>query len=70
MKKFDLVTQDSEYELKIDEQTQIYQEIQKRLPIEGKGQNIGGEIYFNVPIDIPFNGKPDVVVFFSFLPLL
>jgi len=56
MKKYYLITNTDEYELEIDLDSGIYKELLKELPLEGIGMNIGGEIYFNVTNNIPFNG--------------
>ncbi len=56
MKKYYLITTTDEYKLEINLDSRIYKELLKELPVEGIGMNIGGEIYFNITNDIPFNG--------------
>lgn len=56
MKKYFLVTPTGEYDLEIDTQSGIYKALLEKLPLEGTGNNIGGEIYYNIPNDVPFNG--------------
>ena len=56
MKKIHLITNTNKYELEINLDSGIYKELLKELPVEGVGMNIGGEIYFNLTVDIPFNG--------------
>ena len=56
MEKYYLLTPTDEYEIEIYFNSDIYSELLKELPLEGTGNNIGGEIYFNISNDIPFNG--------------
>lgn len=56
MKKYFLVTPTDEYEIEVDFNSGIHNELLKGLPLEGIGNNIGGEIYFNISNDVPFNG--------------
>jgi len=50
-----LIVGSQEYQIAADENSGIYDEILNKTPITGEGVNIGGEIYFMVNIDIPFN---------------
>ena len=50
-----LIVGSQEYQIVPDENSGIYDEIFNKTPILGEGVNIGGEIYFMVNIDIPFN---------------
>ena len=56
-KNYYLVTDSQEYKLEIDEKTGIYKELLSHVPIIGEGKNIGGEIFYIIDVDIPFNGN-------------
>ena len=55
-KKYYLLIDKYKYEIKIDEQSTIAKEILNAMPIEGISKNIGGEIFYIIDIDIPFDG--------------
>lgn len=57
MSKYYLVTDTDEYQLDVELNNPISEELLKDLPIEGIGNNIGGEVYFNLSSDIPYNGN-------------
>ncbi|MBU1100091.1 MAG: hypothetical protein KKA84_06775 [Bacteroidetes bacterium] len=56
MTKYYLTTDSDEFELEIDLNNPISEALLKDLPLVGVGNNIGGEVYFNLSNDIPFNG--------------
>lgn len=55
-KKYYLFIDKYKYEIKIDENSTITKEILNSIPIEGISKNIGGEIFYIVDMDIPFDG--------------
>lgn len=57
MNKYLLVTENGELELELDNNSGITEALINELPLKGEGKNIGGEIFFNISTDIPFNGN-------------
>ncbi|MFT4968069.1 MAG: hypothetical protein ACI9CD_001091 [Candidatus Deianiraeaceae bacterium] len=45
------------FTIKIDSDSSFYNTIVNNLPITGKANNIGGEIFYSIDIDIPFDGS-------------
>lgn len=53
--KYFLVYGEKKFELGIDLNSGISNELLNDVPLQGKGNNLGGEVYFNIPNDILFN---------------
>lgn len=60
-KEYFLITERNEYKLLIDESSGIEKDLLANEPVKGEGKNIGGEIFYIIDIDIPFNGKEQEV---------
>jgi hypothetical protein len=57
MKEITLNTDIGKYLLKLEDINSTAQRILSQLPILGEAKNIGGEIFYIIDIDIPFDGS-------------
>jgi len=57
MSEYYLIADGKEYPLHFDNNSSTTNEIRSMLLVKGSGRNIGGEIFYIVDIDIPFDGS-------------
>ena len=56
MKEHYLVTASGDFQINIDDTSNLHEAITTALPLKGEAKNIGGEIFYIVDLDIPFDG--------------
>ncbi len=61
MKNIYLCTDVGDFALKLDENSSICADILSELQISGNAKNIGGEIFYIIDLNIPFDGSEEEV---------
>lgn len=56
MEEYYLVTEIGEFPINIDELSSLKSIISKALPLGGIAKNIGGEIFYIIDLEVPFDG--------------